>query len=148
MSTLQYTSTGWRLWTIPSYVPNYDSSSAWDVYLIEFFPNTDCTGTPLSGGDIHTSRSSVYLDISGSGPQNAFLTNGKKWSGRVDENQEFYIGKTFSNSYEIGCAKINQVNQNYANKVYVQKLNGNVWENVYVGSNLPYSTGIIINYEA
>ena len=60
-------SSGWQL-----LASNANTVSiAWDMSLIQFYPNTDCTGTPLSGGN--------YLS-SGNGGDSEWLS----WDGRAD----------------------------------------------------------------
>ncbi|GFH62026.1 hypothetical protein CTEN210_18502 [Chaetoceros tenuissimus] len=124
-------SSGWRL-----LASNANTVSiAWDVSYIQFYPNTDCTGTPLSGG-IYLS-SGIGGDSTTWGPQNAFLSNGLSWGGRADGSGDFYIGMTFSSNYEVGCVALDQrAETQKATVVYVQRLTGSGWENVYIGSNL------------
>ena len=127
---------GWRL-----LASTMVDSIAWDVSLIQFFPNTDCTGTPLSGGNY---LSSGQYNSSGWGPQNAFLDNDLSWGGRADGSGNFYIGMTFSSNYEVGCVKLDQrAETEMATVVYVQRLTGNGWENVYIGSNLSVTGNMI-----
>ncbi|GFH62024.1 hypothetical protein CTEN210_18500 [Chaetoceros tenuissimus] len=95
-------SSGWRL-----LASNANTVSiAWDVSYIQFFPNTDCSGTALSGGNYLSSG--IGGDSTTWGPQNAFLNNGLSWGGRADGSGDFYIGMTFSSNYEVGCVALDQ----------------------------------------
>ncbi|GFH49319.1 hypothetical protein CTEN210_05795 [Chaetoceros tenuissimus] len=151
--TTTVTSTSWRLWSKPSeLVKGSDvQSHAWDVSYIQFFPTTDCSGTPIpnAGTAIHSGSYDMANSINFDkfGPHNAFSpSNGPFWGGRPDVNDEFYIGMTFYTKHEVQCVKLDHPwSDNRVNTVWVQAFNTitNTWDTTYSKTNLVQTGNLI-----
>ena len=147
-------STSWRLWSQTSeLVENSDMVHlSWDVAFIQFFPTTDCSGTPIPiiGTAIHSGSYNMAdpatFDLLG--PHNAFSPgNDPFWGGRPDANGEYYIGMAFDTSHAVQCVKLdNKYSASYVNTVRVQawNVNTNTWDTIFSKTNL-VQTGNVIN---
>ena len=133
-------SKGWRIFASTSQVEN---EGGWDVKELEFYENEGCSGSPLDQ-DLGTPIDSGNVDEYYSAIWNAEGAFGYgSWGGQPDEDDKFWLGKQFDSPVDVKCVKIENMGyEEYgANKVRVQRLDGEEWKTVGIGENLNTDAG-------